>query len=111
MSTVWKYALGGAVIGLIPFSSLFLILLEVVMVYHLSVIHKRPFSLGELGVIWGILLVFSGILHVVVGTIFDFMGPFGWFAKAILALVFILCFGGLVNWYYDMENKKQSARQ
>ena len=110
MSTIWKYALAGAVIGLIPFSFVFLILLEVGMVYHLSIINKRPFSIGELGVIWGILLVASGTLQGVIGTIFDFGGPVGWVAKAILALVFILCFGGLVNWYYEMENKKQSAR-
>jgi len=41
MGTVSKYAFAAALIGLIPASGLFLIFLELGMVYHLSVINKR----------------------------------------------------------------------
>lgn len=110
MNTVVKYAIAAGVIGLIPLSILLLLVLEVIMVYHLSVINRRPFSLLELSVIWAILVAAGGILQGVVGTIFDLAGPIGWVAKAVIAFVFVLCFGGLVNRYYEMENKKQAAR-
>lgn len=109
MSTVIKYAIAATIIGLIPFSAIFLMVLEVAMVYHLSVVNKRPFSLGELGIIWSILLVLSGVVHGIVGTIFDVFGPLGWVAKAVIAFVFVMIFGGLVNWYYEAENRKQQV--
>jgi hypothetical protein len=106
MSTVVKFALAAAVIGLFPFSIVFLLVLEVVMVYRLSVINKRPFNLGEMAVIWAILLAIGGFLQGVIGTIFDFAGPVGWVAKGVIAFLFVLLFGYLVNWYYETENKK-----
>jgi hypothetical protein len=109
MATVVMYAIAAGFIGLIPFSYFILMPLEVVMVYHLSVINKRPFNLAELSVIWIILFAISTFLHGIVGTIFDLLGPIGWILKAGIAFVFVLGFGGLVNWYYQMENKKQSA--
>jgi hypothetical protein len=110
MATVVKYAFAAGVIGLIPFSFPLLMLLEVVMVYHLSVIHKRPFYIGELSIICGALLSFGFFLHVIFGIILDFLGPVGWVAKAGVAFVVVIGFGSLVNWYYQMENKKQSSQ-
>ena len=104
-----KYAIAAAVIGLIPMSFPFLMVLEVVMVYHLSVVNKRPFNLAELSVIWIILLFVSGFFHGIVEVIFVFLGPLGWVAKAAIAFGFVAGFGHLVNWYYETENKKQAA--
>jgi hypothetical protein len=84
-------------------------IIEVVLVYRLSVEHKRPFSIGELGIIWSILGVVSFILHGIVGTIFDFFGPLGWIAKGAFAFGFVMGFGSLVDWYYRTENAKQTS--
>lgn len=109
MELVMKYAVAGGFIGLIPLSVVILVPMEIAMVYHLSVVNKRPFHLGELAIIWAILLVLSSILHGIAGTMMDLLGPVGWLAKGIVAFVFIAIFGGLVNWYYQMENKKAQA--
>jgi len=110
MGVVFVYAVVAGVVGLIPFSIIILIPLEIAMVYHLSVTNRRPFNLVELGVIWAILLTAGGFLQAVVGSIFVWAGPVGWIAKAIFAFIFVLSFGGIVNWYYEMENRKQTSR-
>jgi hypothetical protein len=111
MSVVWMYAIAAGIIGLLPASSFVLIPLEAVMVYHLSTINKRPFSLGELAVIWAIVCGVSTALGGFIGTIFVVMGgPIGWIAKAGVAFAFVLGFGVLVNWYFQTENKKQAAQ-
>jgi hypothetical protein len=106
MELVMKYAFAGGIVGFFPLSVVILIPMEIAMVYHLSVVNKRQFHLGELATIWAILLVMSGILHGIAGTMMDLLGPVGWLAKGIVAFVFIVIFGGLVNGYYQMENKK-----
>ena len=108
MELVIKYALAAAVIGFIPGSIIILLPLEIAMVYHLSKWHSRPFQLGELSVIWSILLFVSGVLYTIVGAIFVWFGPAGWVAKGLFAGVFVLAFGGLVDWYYKTERRKQS---
>ena len=110
MGTVIVYAIVAGLLGVIPGSIILLIPLEIGMVYHLSITNRRPFSLGELSLIWGALVVVGGVLQLVVGLIFVLTGPIGWLAKAVFAFVFVMVFGGLVNWYYETENKKQSAR-
>jgi uncharacterized protein (DUF697 family) len=107
METVWKYAIAAGIIGLIPLSVIILIPLEIVMIYHLSVVNRRPFNLAELSIIWAILLFVGGFAHGVVGAVFVFFGPVGWIVKAGFAFGFVLAFGGLVNWYYNMENQKE----
>ena len=76
------------------------------MVYHLSVEEKRPFNAAELMVIWAILGVVSGILFVIVGGIFDLLGPLAWAAKGVIAYGFVMLFGKLVDSYYRTENAK-----
>ncbi|SRR6266446_7424613 len=99
MQLVMKYAIACAIVGLIPFSFPLLMLIEVALVYHLSCEHRRPFNIAELGIIWSILLFVSFVLHGIVGTIFDFLGPAGWIAKAGIAFGFVLGFGALVDGY------------
>ena len=60
MNTVIKYAVAAAIIGFFPGSIIILIPLEIAMVYHLSIIHKRPFNLGELGLICTALVTVGG---------------------------------------------------
>jgi hypothetical protein len=108
MELVTKYAFAAGIIGLFPLSVVILIPMEIAMVYHLSVVNKRQFRIGELLTICTILLFLSGILHGIAGTIMDMFGPIGWLAKGIVAFVFVVLFGGLVNWYYQMENKKNA---
>lgn len=110
MGAVFAYAVVAGIVGFIPGSILILIPLEIGMVYHLSIINKRPFSIGELSIIWTILLTAGGLLQLAVGTIFTWLGPLGWLAKGGFAFVFVLSFGGLVNWYYETENRKQYGR-
>lgn len=107
MDLVKKYAIACGLIGLIPFSFPLLMIIEVVLVYKLSIKHRRPFSIAELGIIWSILGVVSFILHGIVGTIFDFLGPVGWIAKGAFAFGFVMGFGALVDWYYRTENAKR----
>jgi hypothetical protein len=110
MNTVIKYAVAAATIGFFPGSIIILIPLEIAMVYHLSIIHKRPFNLGELGLICTALVTVGGGLQVVIGLIFNLVGPLGWVAKGPMAAAFVLCFGGLVNWYYATEAQKHNIR-
>jgi hypothetical protein len=107
MPIVILYSIAAGVIGLLPFSIFLLIPLELVMIYHLSVANKRPFSLSEFFLMGGLLVTVGGILQFVVGTIFVVAGgPMGWIAKAGFAAVFVFCFGWLVNRYYQLENAK-----
>jgi hypothetical protein len=108
MELVGKYALAAAVIGFIPGSWIILMPLEIVMIYHLSVWNRRPFQLGELGLIGTVLLFVSGFFYAIVGSIFIWFGPAGWFAKGLFAGLFVLSFGALVDWYYKSENRKQA---
>ena len=107
MSLVWKYAILAGLIGFIPLSLILLIFLEAGMVYHLSVFNRRPFHLGELITILGLLLTLGALLQAFVGMIFVWGGPLGWLAKGGFAFAFVLCFGGLVNKYYEAEGRKQ----
>lgn len=107
MALVKKYAIACAIIGLLPLSGFILMIIECVMVYHLSVQYRRPFNAGELIVIWGILGFISFILFVVVGGIFDVSVPLlGWIVKAAFAFGFVMLFGKLMCSYYETENAK-----
>ena len=106
MITVVMYAFAAGVIGLVPGSAPFLILLEIGMIYHLSVKNNRPFNLAELGIIVTLLLATGGPLQGLVGSAFDFLPILGWFAKAALAFIFVICFGAAVNKYYQIESKR-----
>jgi len=109
MELVKKYAIACGLIGLLPLSGFILMIIECVMVYHLSVQYRRPFNAGELLVIWAILGFVSFILFVIVGGIFDVATPFiGWVAKAAFAFGFVMLFGKLVCSYYETENAKIS---
>lgn len=109
MRIVKGYAIACAIVGLLPLSGAILMIIEAVMVYHLSVENKRPFNIAELIFIWGVLEVVSFILFVVVGGIFDVAAPFfGWIAKAGFAFGFVMLFGRLIDSYYRTENAKIS---
>ena len=109
MPTVRKFALAAAFIGLLPFSSFFLVPLELVMIYRLSVLNRRPFSIVEFGFI-AIVCALGTVMRGWVAFIFTFLGPLGWLAKAVIAGLFVLLFGWLVNQYYQSENMKQTQR-
>jgi hypothetical protein len=111
METVWTYAVVCGVIGFIPFSAILLILIEIGMVYHISVNHRIPFSLGELAVLWGCLVAVSAVFKLVVGTMFLWIPVIGWLAKGGLAFVFVLGAGWLVDRYYAAEALKRKIPQ
>lgn len=80
--------------------------LEIVLVYHLSVVHSIPFRRGELAVIWAILLLASFILALIVETILAlFSGP-GWVVKSVIAFGFVMGAGWLVDSYYAAKERK-----
>jgi hypothetical protein len=108
MKLVWRYAFVAGLIGFIPLSLILLLLLEAGMVYHLSLFNKRSFHLGELITILGTLLTLGTLLQAFVGMIFNLGGPLGWIAKGGFAFLFVLCFGSLVNKYYEAESSKSS---
>jgi len=108
MEIVWTYAIVCGIIGFIPFSALLLILIEIGMVYHLSTIHRIPFNLGELTVIWGILVTVSFIFKVIVGAIFIWIPFFGWVAKGAIAFCFVAAVGWLIDKYYANEALKRN---
>lgn len=110
MGVVITYAIAAGIFGFIPGSIFILIPLELIMVYHLSVTNKRPFSLGEMSLLWGALLTVGTFLQVAVGSVFVWFGPAGWLAKGAFAFLFVLGFGWLINAYYEGENRKQASR-
>lgn len=83
-----------------------LMVLEIVMVYHLSVVHGIPFRRGELAVIWAILLLASFILALFVEAVLArFPGP-GWAVKGAIAFGFVMGAGWLVDSYYAAKRLK-----
>ncbi len=106
MRTVSKFAIAGAIIGLVPLSSPLLVLLEIAMVYRLSRIHGKHLSISELGVVRTLIVSAAVMLHAVLRAIFDF--PLGWLLKPVIAVIdflFIFALGSLANWYFE-ENPK-----
>jgi hypothetical protein len=111
METVWTYAIVCGVIGVIPFSAPLLILIEIGMIYHLSTIHRIPFNLGELTVLWGCLVTVSLIFKAIVGSIFTWIPFFGWIAKGAIAFGFVAIVGWLIDRYYAIEALKRNVPQ
>ena len=106
LETVTKYAIACAIVGILPCSFPFLVGLEIAMVYHLSVVHRIPFRLGELGIIWAILVPTSFVLKVIVEAILVwFPGP-GWIVKGAIAFGFVMLAGKLIDSYYATERSK-----
>lgn len=106
MDVIIWYAIACGVAGIMPCSFPFLMALEIGMIYHLSVFHKIPFRLGELAVIWAILLTASIVLKIIVGGILIwFPGP-GWVIKGAIAFGFVMGVGWLVDSYYATERRK-----
>lgn len=106
MSVVIWYAAACGVIGILPCSFPFLVATEIALVYHLSVIHRIPFRIGELGVIWAILIPASLLLKVIVEVVLVwFPGP-GWIVKGAIAFGFVMLAGWLVDRYYAAERAK-----
>lgn len=103
---VTKYAVACAIVGILPCSFPFLVGLEIAMVYHLSVVHRIPFRLGELGIIWAIVVPTSFILKLIVEAILVwFPGP-GWIVKGAIAFGFVMLAGKLIDSYYATERSK-----
>lgn len=102
---VW-YGVACGIAGIMPCSFPFLMGLEIAMIYHLSVRHKIPFRLGELAVIWAILLFCSAVLKTIVGLLLNLaVGP-GWIVKGLIAFGFVMVVGWLVDSYYASERGK-----
>jgi hypothetical protein len=100
------YAIACGILGIMPCGSFFLIVLEIVLVYHLSVKHRIPFRLGELGVIWAILVPASFALKLISEvTLFWFHAP-GWIVKGGIAFGFVMGVGWLIDSYYATEKRK-----
>jgi hypothetical protein len=106
MNIVFWYAVACGVAGIMPCSFPLLIALEIALVYHLSVVHRIPFRLGELAVIWAILVPVSLVLKVIVEAILIwFAGP-GWVVKGLIAFGFVMGAGWLIDSYYSTERRK-----
>jgi hypothetical protein len=106
MNIVIWYAAACGIIGILPCSFPFLVAAEIGLVYHLSVIHRIPFRIGEMGTIWAILLPTSLILKAIVGGILIwFPGP-GWIIKGAIAFGFVMLAGWIIDKYYSTERAK-----
>lgn len=100
MSIVFGYAVACGIAGIIPGGFPFIMLLEIALVYHLSVVHRIPFRRGELAVIWAILALASFILALIVEAILIwFPGP-EWIVTGAIAFGFVMGVGWLVDSYY-----------
>ncbi|HSK81264.1 MAG TPA: hypothetical protein VLQ45_32730, partial [Thermoanaerobaculia bacterium] len=92
--------------GVIPGVFPLIMVLEIVLVYHLSVAHGIPFRRGELAVIWALLALASLILALIVEAILAwFPGP-GWVVKGAIAFGFVMGVGWLVDSYYAAKRRK-----
>ncbi|HEX6899010.1 MAG TPA: hypothetical protein VF789_04825 [Thermoanaerobaculia bacterium] len=106
MKIVLGYAVACGIAGGIPGGFPVLLVLEIVMVYHLSVVHGIPFRRVELAVIWAILVLASFVLTLLVEAILAwFPGP-GWTVKGAIAFGFVMGGGWLVDSYYAAKRRK-----
>lgn len=106
MNVVFGYAVACGIAGIVPGGFPLLMVLEIVLVYHLSVVHGIPFRRGELAVIWAILVLASFILTLIVEAISVwFPGP-GWVVRGAMAFGFVMGVGWLVDSYYAAERRK-----
>ena len=104
MNIVFGYAVACGIAGIIPGGFPLVMVLEIVLVYHLSVVHRIPFRRGELAVIWAILVLASFILTLIVETILAwFPGP-GWVVRGAIAFGFVMGVGWLVDSYYARQH-------
>jgi hypothetical protein len=106
MIIVFGYAVACGIAGAMAWGFPLLMVLEIVLVYHLSVVHGIPFRRGELAVIWAILMLTSFILALIVEAVLDwFPGP-GRVVKGAIAFGFVMGVGWLVDSYYAAGRRK-----
>ena len=106
MNIVFWYAVACGIAGVIPGVFPLIMVLEIVLVYHLSVAHGIPFRRGELAVIWAILMLASLLLALIVEAILVwFPGP-GWVVTGAIAFGFVMGVGWLVDSYYARQAKE-----
>lgn len=101
MGIVFWYAVACGVVGF-PW----LMVIEIILVYHLSVVHRIPFKRGELAVIWAVLMLASFILALVVEAVSARLPGPGWAVEGVIAFGFVMGVGGLVDSYYATEQRK-----
>ena len=109
MNIVFGYAVACGVAAIMPVGFPLVLVLEIVLVYHLSVVHKIPFRRGEQAVIWAILMLASFILALIIETVEArlvwFPGP-GWIVRGAIAFGFVMGVGWLVGSYYAAARRK-----
>lgn len=100
MAIVFVYAVACGIAAMIPGGFPLSMVLGIVLVYHLSVVHRIPFRRGELAVIWAILVLASFILTLIVEAVLaGFPGP-EWAVQGAMAFGFVMLVGWLVDSYY-----------
>lgn len=106
MNIVLGYAVACGIAAIVPGGFALFLVLEIVLVYHLSVAHRIPLRRVELAVIWAILMLASFILSLIVEAVSAwFSGP-GWVVKGAIAFGFVMGAGWLVDSYYAAEQRK-----
>lgn len=106
-SLVLKFSIACAFIGLIPFSSLALIPVEIALAYQLSRIYQVQFGIGEFSKAVAALWLLSNIFFAFVGGFLSVIPAVGWVLKASIAFCFVMLFGHLINKYYSIEKTKR----
>lgn len=106
MTIVFWYAVACGIAGVVPGGFPLIMVLEIVLVYHLSVAHGIPFKRGELAVIWAIVILASFILTLIIEAVLArFPGP-GWVVNGAFAFGFVMGVGWLVDSYYARKQRK-----
>jgi hypothetical protein len=109
MKVIVGYAVACGIVGTMPLSSPLLILLEIAMMIHLSLIHRNWIGLAGLMFVSPLLAGASVTLKAVSESLLNwFPGP-GWIVKGGIAFSFVMGAGLLVDFLYRLKPTKHEA--
>lgn len=107
MKVIACYAVVCGIVGTVPLSSPLLLLIEIAMMVHLSVIHRKGIGLGEITFVFALLGGASVTLKAVSESLLIwFPGP-GWIVKGGIAFSFVMGAGLLVDFLYRAAERRE----
>ena len=93
----------------IPGTSLLLTALEIFMIVHLAKVHDFKLGIKEIGTSAALLWGTSTVLRNTALEILNYFPVIGWAAEVIVAILFVLFLGILVNFYFKKDDKHKPS--
>ena len=93
----------------IPGTSLLLTALEIFMIVHFAKVHDFKLGIKEIGTSTALLWGTSTVLRNTAVEILNYFPVIGWAAEVIVAVLFVLFLGILVNFYFKKDDRHKHS--